>query len=42
MALTGSTVSPGIFEIIEVLGKEKTLERLRAAVAWITENRVET
>ncbi len=38
MALTGSTVSPGIFEIIEVLGKEKTLERLRAVVAWINEN----
>jgi len=38
LALTGSTVSPGIFEIIEVLGKAKTLERLRAAVTWITEN----
>jgi glutamyl-tRNA synthetase len=42
LALTGSTVSPGIFEIIEVLGKAKTLERLRAAVAWIKENRVDT
>jgi glutamyl-tRNA synthetase len=41
LALTGSTVSPGIFEIIEVLGKAKTLERLRAAVAWIKENRVD-
>ena len=38
LALTGSTVSPGIFEIIEVLGKAKTLERLRAAVDYITEN----
>ena len=35
MALTGSTVSPGIFEIIEVLGKEETVKRLRAAVAYI-------
>lgn len=35
MALTGSTVSPGIFEIIEVLGKEKTLARLGAAVDFI-------
>ncbi len=35
LALTGSTVSPGIFEIIEVLGKEKTLERLEAAKAEI-------
>ena len=41
MALTGSTVSPGIFEIIEVLGKEKTLERLRSAVAWINENQAD-
>lgn len=39
LALTGSTVSPGIFEIIEVLGKAKTLERLRAAVTWINENK---
>jgi glutamyl-tRNA synthetase len=31
IALTGTTVSPGIFEIIEVLGKEKTLARLAAA-----------
>jgi glutamyl-tRNA synthetase len=38
LALTGSTVSPGIFEIIEVLGKAKTLERLGAAVAYINEN----
>ncbi len=38
VALTGGTVSPGIFEIIEVLGKEKTLSRLRDAVAFIHEN----
>jgi len=38
LALTGSTVSPGIFEIIEVLGKEETIKRLRAAVAFIDEN----
>lgn len=38
LALTGSTVSPGIFEIIEVLGKEETIKRLGAAVAWINEN----
>jgi len=29
-ALTGSTVSPGIFEVMEVLGREETLARLRA------------
>jgi glutamyl-tRNA synthetase len=31
VALTGSTVSPGIHEVIAVLGKERTLKRLRAA-----------
>ncbi len=35
VALTGTTVSPGIFEVIEVLGKERVLARLRAAVAFI-------
>lgn len=29
VALTGGTVSPGIFEVIEFLGKEKSLARLR-------------
>ena len=29
-ALTGSTVSPGIFEVMAVLGREETLARLRA------------
>jgi len=29
VALTGGTVSPGIFEIIEFLGKEKSIARLR-------------
>jgi glutamyl-tRNA synthetase len=32
VALTGSTVSPSVFEIMEVLGKEKSLERLRIFV----------
>jgi glutamyl-tRNA synthetase len=32
VALTGSTVSPGIHEVIAVLGKERTLKRLRAAL----------
>ena len=31
VALTGSTVSPGIHEVIAVLGKERTLQRLRSA-----------
>lgn len=36
LALTGTTVSPGIFEVIEVLGKERVLERLNAAVEFIS------
>ncbi len=32
VALTGSTVSPGIHEVIAVLGKDRTLRRLRAAL----------
>jgi glutamyl-tRNA synthetase len=32
VALTGSTVSPGIHEVIAVLGKERTLRRLRVAL----------
>ncbi len=32
VALTGGTISPGIFEVIAVLGCERTVARLRAAV----------
>jgi glutamyl-tRNA synthetase len=32
VALTGSTVSPGIHEVIAVLGKERTVKRLRSAL----------
>ena len=35
VALTGTTVSPGIFEVIEVLGRERVLARLRAAMEFI-------
>jgi glutamyl-tRNA synthetase len=38
LALTGKTVSPGIFEILNVLGKEKSMERLRSAVSFIEAN----
>jgi glutamyl-tRNA synthetase len=31
VAVTGSTVSPGLFESLELLGREKTLARLSAA-----------
>ena len=33
IAVTGSKVSPGLFESIELLGKDETLRRLEAAVA---------
>ncbi|MER3446152.1 MAG: glutamate--tRNA ligase [Candidatus Dadabacteria bacterium] len=38
VALTGGTVSPGIFEVMEVLGREKVLERLKRAVSQIPKN----
>jgi glutamyl-tRNA synthetase len=31
VAVTGSTVSPGLFESLELLGRERSLERIRAA-----------
>ncbi len=35
VALTGGTVSPGIFAVIEVMGKEKTIKRIETAVKLI-------
>ena len=35
VALTGGSVSPGIYEVIAVLGKERTVSRLKAALATI-------
>lgn len=35
VALTGSTASPGIYEVMAVLGKERTLQRLRSALDYI-------
>ena len=40
VALTGKTVSPGLFEVMAVLGKAKTLKRLQDAIAFI--KKVET
>ena len=37
VAVTGSKVSPGLFESLELLGKEKSLERLRSARAAVSE-----
>jgi glutamyl-tRNA synthetase len=35
VAMTGGTESPGIYEVLEVLGKEKTLRRLERAILGI-------
>ena len=32
VALTGTTVSPGIYDVILLLGKEETLKRLKNVV----------
>ncbi|ACI20684.1 glutamate--tRNA ligase [Thermodesulfovibrio yellowstonii] len=32
VVMTGSTVSPGIYEVLEIAGKEKTLKRLRRVI----------
>jgi glutamyl-tRNA synthetase len=32
VALTGRTVSPGIFEVIDILGKDKVIRRIRTAI----------
>ena len=35
VALTGGTVSPGIFEVIEIMGKETATTRLQHALNTI-------
>ncbi len=35
VALTGFSVSPGIFELVELLGKEKVLVRIRKAIDFL-------
>jgi len=35
VAVTGSKISPGLFESIELLGREETLRRIRAAAAVV-------
>jgi len=41
VALTGKTASPGIFEIIHVLGREQTVARLKAALDYIERREAE-
>ncbi len=35
VALTGGTVSPSIYEVMAILGRERVLTRLRSALEWI-------
>ncbi len=37
VAVTGSTMSPPLFESIEILGKEETIRRMDAAIGLISE-----
>jgi glutamyl-tRNA synthetase len=39
VALTGKTVSPGIDEIMVTLGKEKVIQRINTAVAYIDDQK---
>ncbi len=39
VALTGRAVSPPIDEVMEVLGKEKVLQRLRKAIEYVESSR---
>ena len=31
-AVTGTTVSPGLFEVLELIGRERTVARIKRAV----------
>jgi glutamyl-tRNA synthetase len=35
VALTGGTASPGLFDVMEVLGREEVIRRLSTAAKWI-------
>jgi glutamyl-tRNA synthetase len=38
-AVTGKTVSPGIFEVLEILGRDKALNRLERAIVHSEDTR---
>jgi glutamyl-tRNA synthetase len=42
VAITGSTVSPGIFEMLLALGKEKTILRIKSAIQMIEDSLAES
>jgi glutamyl-tRNA synthetase len=39
MALVGVPVSPGVFEVAEIMGKEKTISRLNKLADWLEKQR---
>jgi glutamyl-tRNA synthetase len=39
LSLTGGTIGPGLFELMELLGKEKCLDRMGKAIEWIEASR---
>lgn len=42
LALTGLGVSPGIFDVLEKLGRERSLSRIQAAREWIEAKQIES
>lgn len=38
MILTGQGVAPGIFDVIEILGKDRVLNRILKGVDFLKEN----
>ncbi len=40
VALTGGTVSPGIFEVMDILGKDEVIKRLNSAISVIPDEEV--
>jgi glutamyl-tRNA synthetase len=39
VALTGRTASPGLFEVMEVLGRQRVLARLDQSISYIRRDR---
>jgi len=38
VALTGKTVSPGIFEVLATLGHDRAIPRLKRALSYMEKN----
>jgi glutamyl-tRNA synthetase len=42
VALTGSSASPGIFEVLEMMGRERALGRIEGAASWLERSAART